>query len=327
MAGIPRRKEITKQRIVFLVGPTAVGKTEVAAILAKKINTEVISCDSMQVYRGMDILTSKPTPALRKKVKHHLIDILSPQQEYNVSRYHKEASKKIGEILAKGKVPLVVGGTGLYMSILINGIFQIKSEDKGLRLRLAQEAKKHGGTFLYKKLKQVDPQAASKIHPNDAKRIIRALEVFLSTGKQISRLQKERKGLSQDYDLKIFCLNIERNKLYRRIEARVEKMFKSGLVAEVKRLLKLRLSKTSRWAIGVREVKGYLEGLYDLEEAKRQIKRSSCLYAKRQLTWFRQDKRIKWIEVADKETPASIANRIGTVLKTKQNCPLIRGQF
>lgn len=300
--------------IVFLVGPTAIGKTEVAAILAKKMNTEIVSCDSMQVYRGMDILTSKPAPALRKEAKHHLIDILSPAQEYNVSRYCKEAGKKIREILAKGRVPLVVGGTGLYMSMLIDGIFQVKSEDKGLRLKLTQEAKKHGSPYLYKKLKKVDPQAAFKIHPNDAKRIIRALEVFLSTGKQISRLQKDRKGLSQDHDLKIFCLDMERDKLYRRIEARVDKMFKAGLVAEVKKLLKLRLSKTSRWAIGIREIKGYLEGLYDLEEAKRQMKRNSCLYAKRQLTWFRKDKRIKWIEVADKETPALIANRVGTVL-------------
>jgi tRNA dimethylallyltransferase len=310
MVSIPGKKEIAKQKIVFLVGPTAVGKTEVAAILAKKMNAEIISCDSMQVYRGMDILTSKPALPLRKKVKHQLIDILSPAQEYNVSRYYKEASKKIIEVLAKRKIPLVVGGTGLYMSILINGIFQVKSEDKGLRLKLTREAKKHGSPFLYKKLKRVDPQAASKIHPNDAKRIIRALEVFLSTGKQISLLQKERKGLSQNYDLNIFCLSMERDNLYRRIEARVERMFKSGLVAEVKRLLKLRLSKTSRWAIGVREIKGYLEGLYDLEEAKRQMKRNSCLYAKRQLTWFRKDKRIKWVEIKDKEKSEVVAERL-----------------
>ena len=310
MSSIQARKEIAKGMVVFLAGPTAVGKSEAAVALARKINAEIVSCDSMQVYRGMDILTSKPNRALRKKIRHHLIDIATPQQEYNVSRYYGEAGGKIAEILSRGRVPLVVGGTGLYMSILADGIFQVKSEDKALRSELSRQAGKKGSPFLHNRLKQVDPQAASRIHPNDAKRIIRALEVFMSTGKQISRLQKERSGLGEKYDLRIFCLERERGELYRRIGQRVDKMFKEGLVPEVKRLLRLRLSRTSRWAIGIKEVKGYLDGLYDLEEAKQLVKRNSCLYAKRQLTWFRKDRRIRWIKVKGKETPASIANRI-----------------
>jgi tRNA dimethylallyltransferase len=310
MDSIPAKKEIARKRLVFLVGPTAAGKTEVAICLAKKMNAEIISCDSMQVYKGMGILTSKPTPALRKKVQHHLLNIISPEKEYNVSRYRKEACKKIKEVLAKGKAPLVVGGTGLYMSILLDGIFEIKSEDKILRLKLSREAAKKGSVYLHKRLARVDTWAALKIHPNDTKRIIRALEVFLTTGKPISELQKQRKGLSDEYAVNIFCLNMERDKLYRRIEGRVDKMFKAGLVAEVKRLLRRNLSRTACWAIGIKEIKGYLDGLHGLKEARELIKRNSCLYAKRQLTWFRKDKRIKWIEVTDKETPSSVANRI-----------------
>jgi tRNA dimethylallyltransferase len=297
-------------KIIFIAGPTSVGKTRTAVSLAKKINAEIISCDSMQVYKGMDILSSKPSVPLRKNIPHHLISILSPNSEYNVSRYSKEANKKIKDIFRKKKTPLIVGGTGLYISILLDGIFRLKTEDKRLRLRLEKEAQNRGSIYLHRRLEKCDPQAASKIHPNDARRTIRALEVFLTTGKTISELQKQRKGLARQYDVRIFCLNMERDKLYRRIGSRVDRMFKEGLVTEVKRLLKLRLSKTSQFAIGIREIKGYLGGLYGLEETKRLIKRNTCLYAKRQLTWFRKDKRIEWIDVGDKDTPAAVAGRI-----------------
>jgi tRNA dimethylallyltransferase len=310
MNSAPKRREIAKERVVFLVGPTATGKTRVAAILAKKINAEIISCDSMQVYKNMDILTSKPSPALRKKVAHHLINIIPLEKEYDVSQYRKEACKKIKEVLAQGMLPLVVGGTGLYISILLDGIFQVKSEDKNLRLKLFREAGQKGSAHLHQRLARVDPQAALKIHPNDTKRIIRALEVFLTTGKPISQLQKQRSGLIQEYEVKIFGLNIKRQELYRRIGGRVDKMFKAGLAAEVKSLLKKKLSRTACRAIGIREIRLFLDGGYSLKEAKDLIKRNTCLYAKRQLTWFRKDKRVKWIEIRDKETAASIANRI-----------------
>jgi len=304
-----------KPRIIFLVGPTAVGKSETAVCLAKRINAEIISCDSMQVYKGMDIITSKPPIALRKIVPHHLISTISADKEYNVTRYNKDAVRKIKEILRRGKTPLIAGGTGLYMSILIDGIFKSISPGKAIRNRLYKQAEERGSEYLYKRLRNIDYEAAAKIHPHDTKRIIRALEVFEATGQTISKLQKQRKGLGQEYDIKVFGLNMPRERLCKRIDERVEKMFSKGLVVEVKQLLKLKLSKTAAYAIGIKEAKGYLDGLCDLEEAKRLIKRNTRLYAKRQLTWFRKDKRINWIEVGEKEKPAAVANKILRKLK------------
>lgn len=286
------------------------GKTEAAVILAKKLNAEIISCDSMQVYKGMDIITSKPPAVLRRKVKHHLIDIIQPQKEYNVSKFRKEALKKIKEIFKKGKIPILVGGSGLYIEILIDGIFKTKAQNKRIRERFYKEAKVLGNDYLYEKLKNVDPQAAEKIHPHDAKRIIRALEVFESTGKPISELQKSRKGLSDSYDIKIFCLNMEREKLKEIINKRVEKMFSKEVVYEVKKLFRRKLSKTAASAIGIKELKGYFDGTYDLEEASRLMKRNTRAYAKRQLAWFRKDKRIKWVDLKDGETSREIAQRL-----------------
>lgn len=304
-----------KNKIIFVVGPTAVGKSGVAVSLAQKINAEIISCDSMQVYRGMDIITSKPPARLRKMAKHHLQGVVSPIEAYNVVRYRKEALKKIKDILRRRRIPIFAGGTGLYMSILIDGIFGLGREDKDIRKRLYHEAEQQGSACLHKKLQAVDPQAAAKIHPNDTRRIVRALEVFERSGRPISQLQKERRGLSDEYEVRIFCLNMRRDRLYRRVDNRVEKMLKEGLVVEVKRLLKLRLSKTASSAIGIKELKGYFAGLYDLEEAKRLIKKNTRNYAKRQLTWFRKDKRIEWVEVSEKATPVCVANRIAKKLK------------
>jgi len=304
-----------KEKIIFLVGPTAVGKSETAVCLAKRINAEIISCDSMQVYKGMDIITSKPPLALRKIVPHHLINTNSVDKEYSVWRYYKDVTRKIKEILRRGKTPIIAGGTGLYMSILIDGIFKSISPGKAIRNRLYKQAEELGSEYLYKRLQDIDPEAAAKIHPHDTKRIIRALEVFEATGQTISNLQKQRKGLGQEYDIKVFGLNMPRERLCKIIDERVEKMFSEGLVAEVKRLLKSKLSKTAAYAIGIKELKGYLDGLYDLEEAKCLIKRNTRLYAKRQLTWFRKDRRINWINIGDKEKPAAIANRIIKELK------------
>ena len=293
-----------------MVGPTAAGKSEVAVELAKRLNAEIISCDSMQVYKDMDIITSKPRGLLRKKIKHHLLDFIFPSEEYNVSRYRKEAVRIIKALVKKGKTPLFVGGTGLYMSVLIDGLFKEKAGNKNIRKRLYQEVQCLGSGGLYKRLKKVDPVAAAKIHPHDARRIIRALEVFQTSGRPISCLQRERRGLGSQYQIKAFCLNLQRDKLYQRIEERMEKMFKKGLLSEVKGLLRPGLSKTASCAIGIKELKGYFEGLYDLEEAKERILRNTRQYAKRQLTWFRKDRRLVWIEVSEKETPGAIAQRI-----------------
>lgn len=299
-----------RKKIFFLVGPTAVGKTETAVYLAKKLNAEIISCDSMQIYKGMDIITSKPPGTLRNKITHHLIDTLSAAKEYDVSRYRKDAIKIIKDIFRRGKIPLFVGGTGLYMSVLVDGIFETKAQDKNLREKLYKQSRLKRNSYLYNRLKKVDPEAAAKIHPNDIKRIIRALEVFEITGKPISELQKQRYGLSKDFDVLIFGLNTNREKLYKIIDERVEKMFKRGLVREVKRLLKTKLSKTASCAIGIKELKGYFDGAYGLEEAKRQIKRNTRHYAKRQLTRFRKDKRIRWININEKNKPQEIARKI-----------------
>jgi tRNA dimethylallyltransferase len=304
------RKPDEKNQIIFIVGPTAVGKTEIAVKIAQKINAEIISCDSMQIYRGMDILSCTPPAVLQKKVKYHLIGFLNPGQDYNVSKYRARALEKIKEIRQKGKLPLFVGGTGLYMSILIDGLFRAKAQNKNARNKLYQLASNKGSLYLYGRLKEIDPVAAGKIHPRDTRRIIRALEVYETTGRPISELQKERKGLSQEYGLRVFCLNMARDKLYERIDRRVEKMFRQGLVSEVRKLIKIKLSKTASRAIGIPEITGYSSGTYDLSQAKRLIQRNSRRFAKRQLTWFRKDKRIEWLEIGERESPAAVAKRI-----------------
>jgi tRNA dimethylallyltransferase len=304
-----------KKRIIFLVGPTAVGKTETGIFLAKKLNAEIISCDSMQIYKGIDILSSQPTPAQARRVAHHLVGMIPPTQSYNVSRYRKAAVRTIKDMRRRKKLPLFVGGTGLYMNMLLDGIFSNKGEDPDIRARLAQEAHARGSVFLHERLQRVDPEAAARIHCNDIKRIVRALEVFEVTGKPISQLQKERKGLWQQYDIQIFCLTMELASLYARIEARIDKMFRKGAVREVERLRKYRLSKTARYAIGIKEISGYLQKEYPLDEAKRLMKLHTRHYARRQLTWFRKDKRIQWIEITRHERSAAVAGSILKIMK------------
>ncbi|MFH1396952.1 MAG: tRNA (adenosine(37)-N6)-dimethylallyltransferase MiaA [Candidatus Omnitrophota bacterium] len=299
-----------RKKIIFIVGPTATGKTDIAVDLVKRIKAEIISCDSMQIYKGLDIITSQPSLGLRKKIPHHLISVISPGKEYNVSQYRKAALKKIKKVLDKGKIPLLVGGTGLYMTILLDGIFDIKAENKNIRRKLHKEASKLGSQHLHSRLKVIDPAAALKIHPNDAKRIIRALEVYEVSGKPISELQKHRVGLWDKYDIKIFCLNMPRAELNNRIEKRVDKMLKNGLIGEVKKLLKKKLSRTASYAIGLKEIKGHLNGEYDLETTKQLITRNTSLYAKRQLTWFRKDKRIQWVNINSKENHQQVAERL-----------------
>lgn len=299
-----------KKKIIFLVGPTGIGKTAVAVSLAKKINAEIISCDSMQVYRKMGILTSQASLAQRKRVKHHLLGIISPQEEYNAARYRKDALWVSQKLFSKGKIPLFVGGSGLYYSVIIDGLFPGVPQDKLIRAKLNKQLKIKGKEYLYQILVKVDSIAARKIHPHDTRRIIRALEVYLKTGKRISQLQKTREGLGQDYEIKVFGLNLKRQLLYDLINQRVKKMFNSGLIVEVKCLLKDKLSKTATGAIGIVELKGYFCGNYSLDEARRLMQRNSRHYAKRQLTWFRKDKRIQWINVHKIESPTQVALRI-----------------
>jgi len=299
-----------KRKIIFLVGPTASAKTDIAISLARKASAEIISCDSMQIYKGMGLLTSKPPAKFLKKVKHHLLSIKSPRDEFNVAQYRRLALKKIRLIHSRGNIPLFVGGTGFYMSVLLDGIFPEAAGKDSIRKKLYAYAREFGNLRLYERLRKVDLEAAFKIHPNDLRRIVRALEVYEKTGKPISYWQKQRKGIWQDYDIRI--LGIKRNKgsLVKRINERVDLMFAQGVVNELKKLLKLDLSRTASCAIGVREIKGYLDGNYDLEEAKKQMQHNTRLYAKRQMTWFKKDKRIKWVSVAEKDSANKIAKEI-----------------
>lgn len=299
-----------QRKIFFLVGPTAIGKSAIAVRLAKKLKCEIISLDSMQIYKGLDILSSKPSERMRKAIAHHLLDIASPNQNFDAALYRKSALRKIGEIHNRGKIPLFTGGTGLYMNVLIDGIFKEVTGDEELRKKLYAQAKRRGGDYLYRKLEAVDKTAAGKIHPHDLRRIIRALEVYQLTGKPISELWKKRSGLSGKYDLKIFGLNKDRQDLYNDINARVEKMFQNGLVNEVKKLLKEKLSLTCVQAIGIKEIRGYLDGVYDLSAAKELLKKNTRNYAKRQLTWFRKDKRVRWIDAGKPDALKEIISAI-----------------
>jgi len=306
----PQESSHNKPSAVFLVGPTATGKSRIAVFLARKIGAEIISCDSMQVYKQMSIITSKPSAVLLKKVPHHLLGVVSAEQEYDVSRYRRQALATMRQIAERGKVPLFVGGTGLYMSILVDGIFKEKTPHPRTRALLYKQAQQHGSGYLHARLRKIDPEAALKIHSHDTRRIVRALEVFKTTGRPISHLQKERKGLADTHAVKIFCLSMPKADLDRRIDRRLDEMFRHGLVDEVRALRRLRLSRTAAYAIGLKELQGYWEGACSLDEAKALMKRATHQYARRQLTWFRKDKRIQWIAVGSAEPPRQVADRI-----------------
>ena len=295
------KSKTQKPKIIFIVGPTAVGKTALSLKLAWKINAEIISLDSMQVYKGVNILSSKPAPKQRQEIKHHLIDILEPDKEFDAVKYRRLAVKAIKDIHQRGKIPLFAGGTGLYLSVLLEGIFAGAGKDEALRQELYRQAEILGSGHLHQKLQEVDPGSALRIHPNDAKRIIRAPEVYKLTGKPISELQKKRKGLLDKYKVIVFGLNKDREVLYKNIDRRVAEMFKHGIIDEVKKLLTGNLSLTCKQAIGIREIKDYLEGKCDLGQAKDLLKKNTRNYAKRQLTWFRKDKRIVWLDADDQQ--------------------------
>jgi tRNA dimethylallyltransferase len=298
-SNIDNREPKTENRVIFLVGPTAVGKTEIAIELAKDLNAEIISCDSMQVYKGMDIGTQKPLPDLRKKIKHHMLDILAPDEEFSAADFRSKALRIIRAVHKKGKIPLFVGGTGLYMKAMVDGLFPSPPKDERLRKRLYKEKEKYGSRYLHDKLNKVDQKAASAIHPNDAKKIIRALEIYHTTRKTVSEMKYKTRPLSDKYDVEIIGLVRPREELYNRINERVDRMFQEGFLDEAKRFYKKKLSITAAQAIGYREIFDYLGGKISLDEAKELIKKNTRHYAKRQLTWFKGDKRVKWIE-ADK---------------------------
>ncbi len=299
-----------KPLVIFLVGPTASGKSEAAVKLAELINAEIISADSMQVYLGMDIISAKPSQKELKIIPHHLIDIISPSQEYSAAIFRGRALKIIEQVIKRKKVPLITGGTGLYVQALTQGLFEDKGKDEALRKKLFAQAEEKGSAYLYERLKELDPQAAEKIHPNNTRRVIRALEAYEVNKTMLSQLKAKREGLDRFYQVNMFGIERDREKLYRRIEARVDSMFEQGLVKEVEELSREKLSQTAEQALGIKQIMPYLKGTCSLEEAKEMLKRDTRRFAKRQLTWFRKEKGIVWIKADDNTSSEELARRI-----------------
>ncbi|MEW6713535.1 MAG: tRNA (adenosine(37)-N6)-dimethylallyltransferase MiaA [Nitrospirota bacterium] len=281
--------------VIIILGPTAVGKTGASILIAKALKTEIISADSMQIYRHMDIGTAKPSSDDLKEVKHHLIDILTPGESFSAGLFRDNAVKVINELHQRNKIPLIVGGTGLYIKTLTRGLFEGPSADWKLRDELMDAERSQGKGHLYEYLKRLDPEAAKKIEPNDVRRIIRALEVSLKDNR-ISDYQKSATKPAPYNFIKI-GLTRERKELYRLIDERVNKMMHDGLLEETKRLFKLNPSATALQSLGYKEIGSYIAGEVSLDEAVELIKKRTRNYAKRQMTWFRKEPDINWVEV------------------------------
>ncbi|MCC2253207.1 tRNA (adenosine(37)-N6)-dimethylallyltransferase MiaA [Ruminococcus sp. CLA-AA-H200] len=288
-----------KRPLIILAGPTAVGKTDLSVRLAKQINASVISADSMQVYRHMDIGSAKITPEEMDGVPHYLVDVLEPEEEFSVVRFQQMAKEAAEEIYARGQIPLVVGGTGFYVQALLYDIdFTENDGDDSFRRELEQTAKEQGSEYLHDLLKERDPKAAEQIHPNNVKRVIRALEFYQQTGKRISEHNEEERGKESPYEFAYFVLTDERSRLYERIDRRVDLMMEQGLLEEVRELKErgVRRDSTAMQGLGYKELYAYLDGAYDLEEAVRVIKRDTRHFAKRQLTWFKRERDVIWAD-------------------------------
>ncbi len=296
----------------FLTGPTAAGKTGVGVELARRINAEIVSLDSMALYRGMDIGTAKPSLAQRGGVPHHLIDVLQPHEEYSLAQYVAAAHRCMEDIRSRNREVLFVGGTPLYLKSLLRGIFEGPPADWEFRRRLREETNRHGAEWLHQRLAAVDPVAAERLHANDTRRLIRALEVYEKTGRPISELQRQFDTGRDAETCRVFALNWPRRELHVRIDLRVEEMFTAGLVDEVRQLLQhpQPLSRTARKAVGYREVVEFLQDDCPLGETVRLVKSHTRQIAKRQATWFRGLSECRFIPIQVSIDPAEVAGRI-----------------
>ena len=292
---------MSKPKVIVICGPTASGKTALSIELAQKINGEIVSADSMQIYKDMDIGTAKTTLEEMQGIKHYLQDFVEPDKRYSVADYKVDAEKAIEEILSKGKTPIVVGGTGLYVDSLIYGIeYQEIRFDEKYRKELEDIALKDGLETLYKKAQEIDPEAMKKISCNDKKRIMRVLEIYKATGKTKTEQEIESRKKEVKYDYKVFAIDWEREKLYERINKRVDIMIENGLIEEVENLLKkYKEFPTAMQGLGYKEVVEYLKGYLTKEEMIDKIKQETRRYAKRQITWFRKNKQTIWIGPQD----------------------------
>lgn len=289
-----------KRPLIIITGPTAVGKTALSVRLAKEINGEIISADSMQVYRYMDIGSAKVTPEEMEGVPHHLIDVLDPKEEFNVVTFQKMAKQAMNEIYDRGHIPVIAGGTGFYIQALLYDIdFTETQEDPAYRKQLEEKAKREGAEALHACLRQVDPESAEAIHAHNIKRVIRALEFYEQTGQKISEHNEKERQKQSPYSFLYYVLNTERKELYERIDCRVDQMLKQGLLDEVKKLKEMGCTRDliSMQGLGYKEILAYLEGECSLEEAVSILKRDTRHFAKRQLTWFKREREVRWLNL------------------------------
>ncbi|MGQ9822101.1 MAG: tRNA (adenosine(37)-N6)-dimethylallyltransferase MiaA [Thermogutta sp.] len=303
---------ISLENCWFLTGPTASGKTEVGVLIAERLGAEILSMDSMAIYRGMDIGTAKPDEATRRRVPHHLLDLVDPWEEYSVARYLEDAASAVAQVRERGKPILFLGGTPLYLKAVLRGIFQGPPGNPEYRRRLQEEAARHPPGYLHNRLARVDPQSAAKLHPNDLRRIIRALEVYETAGQPISRLQAQFEAPRPEAVGRVFQLHLPRALLHQRIEKRTEAMFTQGLVEEVRRLIRCPkgLGPTASRALGYQEVIAFLGGHGSLQETIDRVKLRTRQFSKRQMTWFRHLEEVQMIPVEPGLPPQDIVDHI-----------------
>jgi tRNA dimethylallyltransferase len=290
-----------KPKVIVITGPTASGKSTLAVELALHVGGEIVNADSMQVYRGMDVGTAKPTMAERRGVPHHLLDVVNPDEDFDAAKYRSLAIPQLKDMESRGKVPFVVGGTGLYIKVLLGGLLDCPSVDLGLREELGRTWEAKGGEFLYERLKELDPESALKIHLHDRVRIIRALEIIHMTRQRPSSLIKRHGFRDNAFDALKICIEMNRKELYERINQRSIKMIEGGLVEETEKLLKQGYSPELKpmKSLGYRHVVKYLKGVCALDETTCELQRDTRRYAKRQLTWFGADPQMVWVKPQD----------------------------
>ncbi|MBO6113727.1 MAG: tRNA (adenosine(37)-N6)-dimethylallyltransferase MiaA, partial [Lachnospiraceae bacterium] len=310
-----------KDSLIILTGPTAVGKTDLSIRLAKAVDGEIISADSIQVYKDMDIGSAKITTDEMNGVRHHLIDVLYPYEDFNVVTFKKMADDAISDIRSRGKVPIITGGTGFYIQAVLYDIDFKENEDDGYRAFLEKLLEEEGALYLHDMLKEIDEKSAQDIHFNNSKKVIRALEYYHQTGEKISEHNKAERAKSSPYNYAYFVLNCDRSKLYKRIEKRIDIMLEQGLIGEVQSLInkyKLTSDMVSMQGLGYKEIYAYLKGEISIDEAVYILKRDTRHFAKRQLTWFRREKDVLWVDKDIYDTDDKCLDYMLNILKDKR---------
>lgn len=308
---------MNKPLVVVVLGPTASGKTSLGIEIAEKFGGEIVSADSMQIYENMDIATAKPTAQELSRVKHHLIGFLPMGEQFSVAKYKEKAISTIDNILSEGKLPVVVGGTGFYIDTLVKNTEFFDYEESDLRAKLEERLEKEGAEALFQELKDIDPKVAEKLHINDTKRVIRALEVYHLTGKTITQQEEESHLKESKYNWCLIGLKAnDRQFLYDRINKRVDIMLEMGLLKEAEEFFSSKISQTAAQAIGYKELKPYIDGFVTLDEALEKLKMESRRYAKRQLTWFRRNPDIHWLDI-DAEDGIKLIDKACDIINKK----------